>query len=523
MNHFLRMICLIVLTTSCLNSAQSSHAQEQSTEHVPKEAFAAVLVNIDSFKNSTGSEFIPHEIITAVGKRDYGIDPADIQSAKIIIGLNEERPGAGPLVGGIIEFKRATKIGGQLEEAGPSTVVDGTEIYFDRNLQMHVVQPSPKTLLFASSEPFAVVMAASKNVRNPFTRLLANSKSKKNVQVIASVEKLKGVLTELLANAPVPPPFGAVNRLPEQIKSIDITASLGAGLDMEIDLVAYGDDEAKKVEKTIKQLLSMAKAAGLAGIASQTDSDDIVQQAQYNYVSRIADKLEKDLTPTRDGDTVTISFKNDVATVGVLMGLLLPAVQSAREAARRAQASNNLKQVMLGFHNYHDIRRRFPGQAITDKEGKKLLSWRVEILPYVGQPELYRQFKKDEPWDSEHNKKLLNSMPDVFRNPNSAEISATNILAVTGKGTAFDGKTGKKFSEFRDGTSNTIMFVEANKYVPWTKPEEFEVDWDDPLSGLGGVRPGIFQAGFADGSTRAIANSVDAELLKSLFRINDGQ
>ena len=81
--------------------------------------------------------------------------------------------------------------------------------------------------------------------------------------------------------------------------------------------------------------------------------------------------------------------------------------------AERARSMNNLRQLMLALHNYHDAHGHFPTD-IRDKDGKPLLSWRVHILPYIEQENLYRQFKLDEPWDSEHNKKLVKSMPKVF-------------------------------------------------------------------------------------------------------------
>ena len=108
------------------------------------------------------------------------------------------------------------------------------------------------------------------------------------------------------------------------------------------------------------------------------------------------------------------------ATSGVLVALLLPATQSAREAARRAQCTNNIKQIMLAMHNYLSANNSFP-RDITDKDGKPLLSWRVAILPYIEQAELYNKFKLDEPWDSPHNKELLKEMPPTFLCPSRAK------------------------------------------------------------------------------------------------------
>src|ERR1700677_3496891 len=80
--------------------------------------------------------------------------------------------------------------------------------------------------------------------------------------------------------------------------------------------------------------------------------------------------------------------------------LLIPAVQKLRILAARTQSMNNLKQIALSLHSYHDVYKTFPAAAICDKDGKPLLSWRVAISPYVEQLPLYNQFKLDEPWDS---------------------------------------------------------------------------------------------------------------------------
>ena len=162
--------------------------------------------------------------------------------------------------------------------------------------------------------------------------------------------------------------------------------------------------------------------------------------------------------------------------------------KSAREAARRAQSMNNLKQIGLAMHNYHDARRPFPPAFKADKDGKPLLSWRVLILPYLEEDELYQQFHLDEPWDSEHNKKLIDKMPDVYKSPNSslAGEGKTNYLTVRGEKTIFSGGKGARIADIADGTSNTIMVVEAadEKAVPWTKPDDFEYDENNPLKGL---------------------------------------
>jgi hypothetical protein len=214
------------------------------------------------------------------------------------------------------------------------------------------------------------------------------------------------------------------------------------------------------------------------------------------------------------------------STAPVAVALLLPAVQSARAAARRAQSMNNLKQIALAMHNYHDVHKTFPAAFTTDKQGKPLLSWRVAILPYIEAQPLYQQFHLDEPWDSEHNQKLIPLMPQVYKAPGStAGPGKTNYLTVRGPNTVFPGAKAVRFADITDGTSNTIMAVEVSdqKAVIWTKPDDFEYDEKNPIAGLVGLRPGGFNAVICDGSVRFISASIDANVLKLLFMRNDGQ
>lgn len=212
------------------------------------------------------------------------------------------------------------------------------------------------------------------------------------------------------------------------------------------------------------------------------------------------------------------------AATPVMISLLVPAVQSAREAARRAQTMNNMKQVLLAMHNYHDAHGRFPSQAICDAQGKPLLSWRVALLPYFGAQNLYDEFRLDEPWDSPHNRPLVDRMPTVWADP-SADPAAnraglTTLQVITGTGTPFaTPEEGPGFRDILDGSSKTlaILRVMPNKAVPWTKPEDHPFDPDEPLAGFGQPDPrsGGVLGGFFDGSVRGLPLDIDAELFRA--------
>jgi len=194
--------------------------------------------------------------------------------------------------------------------------------------------------------------------------------------------------------------------------------------------------------------------------------------------------------------------------------------------ADRARSANNLKQLMIALHSYHDVNGHFPTD-IMGKDGKPLLSWRVEILPYIEHQELFKQFKLDEPWDSEHNKKLIPLMPRTLRSPRQAAAlkDRTTYLAPLGKGLMWDEPKGLKITQVTDGTSNTIALVEADddRAVIWSKPEDITIDRQNPATGLLGHYLDGFQAAMADGSVRFIQKGIDPATLWALFTRAGGE
>lgn len=208
----------------------------------------------------------------------------------------------------------------------------------------------------------------------------------------------------------------------------------------------------------------------------------------------------------------------------VLVGLLLPAVQSARQAARRTQAMNNARQIVLAILVHESVKRRLPAPAICDKEGKPLLSWRVAMLPYLEEQGLYNQFRLNEPWDSEHNKKLVPLMPPVFQDPGLPEQAGgglTTFQVLRGEKSAFPKDAeGLQLGAISDGTSKTIAVVEVSgeRAVPWTKPEDLAFDPDKPFDGLGTDRRpgGLFIAAFLDGHVETLSPDVPPEVLKAM-------
>jgi WD40 repeat protein len=229
------------------------------------------------------------------------------------------------------------------------------------------------------------------------------------------------------------------------------------------------------------------------------------------------------LTPRVEGDRLVLDVDEPT-----LVAVLVPVFGKMRAGAGQAQAANHLRHIAVAMHNYHATYNAFPPHASYDANGKALLSWRVHLLPYLEQQQLYQQFHLNEPWDSDHNRKLISKMPELYGDPGSPlsrEGKAVFVVPV-GKETIFQGGAkGTPMVDIPDGTSNTILVLEvpAERAVTWTKPEDLNVSAQDPLPGLlGRGRPSIPVA-FADGSLRVVLPVVSPRSVWAMLTRNGGE
>lgn len=193
--------------------------------------------------------------------------------------------------------------------------------------------------------------------------------------------------------------------------------------------------------------------------------------------------------------------------MGCLLALLLPAVQAARTAARSVHSMNNMKQLGLAMHNYHDSYGELPPAVVKDANGKPLYSGRVLLLPFMEEAGLYKQWNKDKAWDSPENAALSATDIRIFMHPAAAnrKPGQTDYLFLTGPGTCFDPKHvgPMKFHHITDGLSNTIWMVEVkNSTASWAEPKEIDIGQQSvPTDGITPRGVGVL---FGDGSVRTI-------------------
>lgn len=217
-----------------------------------------------------------------------------------------------------------------------------------------------------------------------------------------------------------------------------------------------------------------------------------------------------------------------MAVIGIYLGLGL--LISHEGSTRRMMSGNNLKMLGMALWDYEKQNGTLPPAAAYDKTGRRLLSWRVLILPSLekegsAERRLFQQFNLDEPWDSPHNIRLLEKMPKVYAPPEgipNGEPYTTFYQVFVGKGTAFEGKEGIPLADFPDGLSETILVVEAGKAVPWTRPEDLPYAADQTLHELGSLFPHGFHACFGDGVVHFLARAVKEATIRAFITRNAG-
>jgi prepilin-type processing-associated H-X9-DG protein len=216
-----------------------------------------------------------------------------------------------------------------------------------------------------------------------------------------------------------------------------------------------------------------------------------------------------------------------------LVALMLPAVGAAREAARRSQCTNNLKQIGLAMHNYHDVYGSLPPAVITDEDGQPMRSWRVAVLPFLESAPTYDQYDSNEPWDGPNNRALEDARTSVYVCPSDIPTGPfdTSYVMIVGKGTLGGAPNeAVRFQDVTDGLSNTILAIEvAESGIHWMEPRDMTVDeavayiTDPWASGGRHAHPGGVNVLLGDGSVSFLSESTDPQTLRLLLTRDDGQ
>jgi hypothetical protein len=346
--------------------------------------------------------------------------------------------------------------------------------------------------------------------------------TKSNNQVVnLNWANLPDELRQQVGQSPQAEPFKPLL----EAESILITSNMTAEKStMDIRVTCETKAKALEAEKSLGVVKTLGQLA-LSGMIQEADKKKDESQAKLVQSLRSVQEVLKTVKIGSDDRraTASMTMNADLDLGSIMAGL----IGSPRAAAARSRTQNNLKQLAIGMHSYADANTQFPFPVSVGKKGKRLHSWRVALLPYVEQDQLFKQLKMDEPWDSEHNKAIFEKtpMPTVFavEGVTKPGDKTTHMQVFRGNGAMFDVLTPTKFANITDGTSNTVLIALAKKPVLWYQPDDLEFDpTKNPKEGLLFIE-GLTTMALGDGSVRAIQDTVPEATFKALITKSGGE
>jgi prepilin-type processing-associated H-X9-DG protein len=245
---------------------------------------------------------------------------------------------------------------------------------------------------------------------------------------------------------------------------------------------------------------------------------------QNHYHSAISDNIHAMQRQTKRIALTLVELLVIIAIIGVLVALLLPSVRTGREAARRNQCQNNLKQIAIALKRYEKANGALPPAYTTDADGKPLHSWRTLILPYIEEQALYESIDLTKPWDDVANAEAARTSVFTYQcSSTTDDDNRTTYLAVVSPTSCFRAAEPRSVSEITDRASETLMVIEVDSEHadPWMSPEDAH---ETLVLGLGGPKsrtphPAGMNAAFVDGHVQFLSFEMPADVRRAMISI----
>ena len=523
-------------------SADSTAAAEVETaktapayaKYFPKGAAVAVVIQPRRLLESELISELPLEEPLAKIEDRSGLDPKSIERVVLAIAPPAEIDGRRePDFAVIVSFTEPVDLRVVLEKAG---FRGNLEEKSHNDASYLVTEPrgpgrAPIAALaldddsyVLTPEPLLHEILERNAIEGPLAAQLAKTNLTHEFVLVGTMEGQDSLLEQLSAIAQsgeVPPMLAPLLSVPQKLLAVTLTIGLSGENLLAVKLDAR-DEEGGKL---LKSLADLGKTS-LEGLYEQQKP----QLAAQPPLAELAEKLIAGLNVSHEGTQVRFEVKTPPGG-DVIAKALRSAIEAARTAAKLSSEKNDLRQIGLAFHNYHNLQESFPvaGKDSNSfgKDGEPFMSWRTHILPFMDQAALYNTLNLGESADSDHNKPLLEKAENPYLSLNDAEDSKkTRFRMFSGKGTLLPGGKGLGFRDITDGASNTIMAIQVGpeKAVTWYKTKTgIPIDSKNLLDEIGNPGPNGYLTLFCDGAVRPLPADITAEQLKDYVTINGGE
>ncbi len=309
----------------------------------------------------------------------------------------------------------------------------------------------------------------------------------------------------------------------QQITSGVLTIDLGSAPKLQATANFKTAESAQAFQKTADEAWSSLKM--MAGILLAGAAQNLPEDIDSKVVMSTINDVINSIKITQQGTSVVVAAATP-SDFQQRLDKLMPGILAARDASiQQMAAQNKLKQIGLAMFFYMDSHdEQFPTD-VRAADGTPLLSWRVELLPYLEQDQIYQQLKRDEPWDSPHNAQVLAQVPDIFVIGKNLGSGKTDVLQPSGNGALGGSEKPVKIGQVVDGMSNTAMAIQVtpDQAVPWAKPADYAFDPKNPAAGLAFNENGVTRVLFGDASVRDVNKSLTPEQWLVLFTYAGGE
>ena len=510
------------------------HAQQEIENVLPDSSVLLWQVKPTEVFASKSLNLFPREALGAVSSDELGVD---LQRMPRISGAYELGPNLVSAFSICFMATRSTDIANlDGQKFGPIRISEANQNVRLRNWRgtdIGVVQMDGRWL--AGSQSSLKKMLQANGQPHRLSELLR----RKDVPIvlIVDVKRLKNRLTDYLKFfeiSPLTEKAVLLTRLCDLVDHIVVRIELAEQAALEVSWTVAEGRDVGQVSALIDRILKLGvESMGAYGMEmfrwSAVDAES--PEVWGAYWRRMLGSLSDSIKRNAEDNRVVTRLENleELMFVVSLAGMSANLLEGVQESLPRSKTESNLEEIAIAIQGFESVHRRIPQRAIRDNDGKPLLSWRVLLLPYLGQDELYSQFRLNEAWDSEHNKKLLEKMPAVYANPNTElQLGYTTYLAPFGyvdqrEQTAWDVEP-LLLRQVSAGLGNTAAVVEVTPLsaVPWTKPEDFDLKERELLEFLGEPPTGGLVV-MLDGNSYDLSRWKDKRRLKAVLTVNGGE